>query len=76
MRHQGTTWPFVGPNRESLPDSIAEIAGVRLGGIDQWSRDEVLGAILVGLPAAGNVVTQVLPTALRAYDGGQDVDPR
>jgi alkylhydroperoxidase/carboxymuconolactone decarboxylase family protein YurZ len=32
------------------------------------SRDEVMSAILVGLPAAGNAVTQVLPAALRAYD--------
>ncbi|HEY9227336.1 MAG TPA: carboxymuconolactone decarboxylase family protein [Gemmatimonadaceae bacterium] len=32
------------------------------------SRDEVLSAILVGLPAAGNAVTEVLPAALQAYD--------
>lgn len=32
------------------------------------SRDEVISAILVGLPAAGNAVTQVLPAALQAYD--------
>lgn len=32
------------------------------------SRDEVVGAILVGLPAAGHVVTQALPAALAAYD--------
>lgn len=32
------------------------------------SRDEVISAILVGLPAAGNAVTQVLPAALAAYD--------
>jgi alkylhydroperoxidase/carboxymuconolactone decarboxylase family protein YurZ len=32
------------------------------------SRDEVASAILVGLPAAGHVVTQVLPAALEAYD--------
>jgi alkylhydroperoxidase/carboxymuconolactone decarboxylase family protein YurZ len=32
------------------------------------SRDEVVSAILVGLPAAGNAVTQVLPAALAAYD--------
>ncbi|HEU5050940.1 MAG TPA: carboxymuconolactone decarboxylase family protein [Gemmatimonadales bacterium] len=32
------------------------------------SRAEVLSAILVGLPAAGHVVTQVLPAAIRAYD--------
>jgi len=33
------------------------------------SRAEVISAILVGLPAAGNGVTQVLPTAIAAYDG-------
>jgi alkylhydroperoxidase/carboxymuconolactone decarboxylase family protein YurZ len=32
------------------------------------SRDEVISAILIGLPAAGNGVTQVLPSALAAYD--------
>jgi len=32
------------------------------------SRDEVVSAILAGLPAAGNAVTQVLPAALAAYD--------
>ena len=34
------------------------------------SRAEVLSAILVGLPAAGNGVTAVIPDALRAYDQG------
>jgi alkylhydroperoxidase/carboxymuconolactone decarboxylase family protein YurZ len=33
------------------------------------SREEVISAILVGLPAAGHAVTQVLPTAIAAYDG-------
>jgi alkylhydroperoxidase/carboxymuconolactone decarboxylase family protein YurZ len=32
------------------------------------TRDEVISAILVGLPAAGNGVTQVLPSALATYD--------
>jgi alkylhydroperoxidase/carboxymuconolactone decarboxylase family protein YurZ len=32
------------------------------------SRNEVISALLVGLPAAGNVVTQALPAALQAYD--------
>ena len=32
------------------------------------SREEVISAILVGLPAAGHRVTQVLPTAIAAYD--------
>ncbi|MCG3207187.1 MAG: hypothetical protein FOGNACKC_00787 [Anaerolineae bacterium] len=32
------------------------------------SREEVISAILVGLPAAGHSVTQVLPMAIAAYD--------
>lgn len=32
------------------------------------SREEVISAVLVGLPAAGNVVTQVLPAAVEAFD--------
>jgi alkylhydroperoxidase/carboxymuconolactone decarboxylase family protein YurZ len=32
------------------------------------SRDEVISAILVGLPAAGNAVTQSLPGAIEAFD--------
>ena len=32
------------------------------------SREEVISAILVGLPAAGHVVTQALPASVEAYD--------
>ncbi|MCB8840670.1 carboxymuconolactone decarboxylase family protein [Aurantimonas sp. VKM B-3413] len=32
------------------------------------SRDEIISAILAGLPAVGNVVIQSLPIALEAYD--------
>ena len=32
------------------------------------SRDEVISALLVALPAAGNGVTQSLPAAIEAYD--------
>jgi len=32
------------------------------------TREEVISAILVGLPAAGHRVTQVLPAAIEAYD--------
>ena len=32
------------------------------------TRDEVIGAILIGLPAAGTGVTACLPAALDAYD--------
>jgi alkylhydroperoxidase/carboxymuconolactone decarboxylase family protein YurZ len=34
------------------------------------SREEIISAVLIGLPAAGNGVTQVLPAALAAYDAG------
>jgi alkylhydroperoxidase/carboxymuconolactone decarboxylase family protein YurZ len=34
------------------------------------TRAEVISAILVGLPAAGNAVTLSLPAALAAYDEG------
>jgi alkylhydroperoxidase/carboxymuconolactone decarboxylase family protein YurZ len=33
------------------------------------TRDEVISAILIGLPAVGHAVTQVLPTALETFDG-------
>lgn len=32
------------------------------------SREEVISAILVGLPAAGHGVTQTLPAAIAAFD--------
>lgn len=33
------------------------------------TREEIIGAVLVGLPAVGNVVIQSLPVALDAFDG-------
>ncbi len=33
------------------------------------SREEVISAILVGLPPAGHAVTEALPAAVAAYDG-------
>ena len=32
------------------------------------TREEIIDSILVGLPAVGNAVTQVLPIALELYD--------
>lgn len=32
------------------------------------TRAEVISAVLVGLPAVGNAVTQVLPAAIAAFD--------
>lgn len=32
------------------------------------SREEVISAVLLGLPAAGHGVTQALPAAIAAYD--------
>ena len=34
------------------------------------TREEVISAILIGLPAAGHGVTQVLPSTVTAYDAG------
>lgn len=36
MKHRGKTPPFLGPNGEILPGSIAEIGYLRLGGLNQW----------------------------------------
>lgn len=33
------------------------------------TRDEVIGSILVALPAVGNMVVKSLPLAIEAYDG-------
>ena len=33
------------------------------------TREEIISAILLGMPAAGHAVTQVLPKALEAFDG-------
>ena|SRR5688572_6432083 len=41
---------------------------VRLAKQAGATRAEVVSAILIGLPAAGNGVTQSLPAALAAYD--------
>jgi alkylhydroperoxidase/carboxymuconolactone decarboxylase family protein YurZ len=32
------------------------------------TREEIISALLIGLPAAGHRVTQVLPAALNAFD--------
>lgn len=32
------------------------------------TREEVISAVLLGLPAAGHIVTQALPGAIKAYD--------
>lgn len=33
------------------------------------TREEVISAVLIGLPAVGNTVIEALPVALEAYDG-------
>lgn len=33
------------------------------------TRNEVISAVLIGLPAVGNIVTAALPIAIEAYDG-------
>ena len=57
---------------------LAVLAAQRLGGGIAFhvqiakqagaSREEVISSILIGLPAAGLGVTQVLPVAVAAYD--------
>ena len=37
------------------------------------SREEVIGAVLVGLPAVGHRVVQALPVALDAYEIKKDI---
>ncbi len=32
------------------------------------TREEIISAVLVGLPAAGHIVTQSLPVAIEAFD--------
>jgi AhpD family alkylhydroperoxidase len=32
------------------------------------TREEIISAVLIGLPATGNIVIQSLPAALEAYD--------
>ncbi len=41
---------------------------VRLAKEGGASRDEIISAVLVGLPAVGNAVVKALPIALQAYD--------
>jgi pimeloyl-ACP methyl ester carboxylesterase len=36
MKRAGRTPPFRGPDGQPLPDSIAEVEYLRLGGVDQW----------------------------------------
>lgn len=38
------------------------------------SREEVISAVLIGLPAVGNTVIEALPVALEAYDAAVRVD--
>ena len=50
-------------NRTSgIPFHVASLKG------QGATREEVISAVLVGLPAAGHVVTQSLPAAIEAYD--------
>lgn len=67
------------PKTEELA-YIAVLAAVRLeGGIAFHvkhakslgaTREEIISAVLVGLPAVGNAVVQLLPAALAAFDEG------
>lgn len=33
------------------------------------TKEEIISAVLIGLPAVGNIVIQSLPIAINAYDG-------
>lgn len=46
--------------------SMAKAAGA--------SREEVVSAVLIGLPAVGNTVIEALPVALEAYDAPESVN--
>lgn len=46
-------------------DSLFHVAHAKSLGV---TRAQVVSAILLGLPAAGNAVTQVLPIALKTFD--------
>lgn len=41
---------------------------VKMAKMHGATRDEVISAVLIGLPAVGNGVTAALPVALEAYD--------
>lgn len=41
---------------------------VKMAKLNGASREEIISAILVGLPAVGHNVIQALPVALEAYD--------
>lgn len=41
---------------------------VKMAKMHGATRDEVISAVLIGLPAVGNVVTASLPAVLEAYD--------
>ena len=58
---------MAGTISESLPQSSYPFPLVPAS-LDDVLPEEVISAILVGLPAAGHRVTQALPVALEAYD--------
>lgn len=41
---------------------------VKMAKIHGVTREEIISAVLVGLPAVGNTVTLALPTAIKVYD--------
>ncbi|EAD3681123.1 carboxymuconolactone decarboxylase family protein [Listeria monocytogenes] len=41
---------------------------VKMAKTNGATRDEIISAVLVGLPAVGNTVISALPVALEAYD--------
>ena len=41
---------------------------VKMAKANGATRDEIISAVLVGLPAVGNIVTSSLPIVIEAYD--------
>ena len=69
MRGPGKTAPFRGPDGAVLPGSIAEVAYVRLGGVDQWVMirgADVANPVLIALHGGPGMPETAL---LRHFNG-------
>ena len=67
MKHLGKTPPFRGPDGGILPNSVAEISYLRLGGFDQWVMDASPFTHVPKIPGEGFTVTPlVMLTAVAA----------
>lgn len=64
-RTRGLSYLAVLASLNRLSGIPFHVASLKAKGV---SREEIISAVLVGLPAAGHLVTQALPVALEAYD--------